>query len=332
MLDVLFIDDDLVFAQAWCERVVETMQVKAYATASPEEAIRLAHNPGVKIAVIDEVLTGTGTDGVSLGLAIRGVDPRVRWILLSGEATGSQITVAYDSGLQRHIHKNDAMTALSDAIHQYLIEYRTALAKPIDDAGPPLFIKRTNLFRRQEVRYYLVSLDSIDRDCVVDGEWRSHTQVNSGEKLEETLQISWSRSDSLEFSSETQLSSEARLGSATVVKLSAALRSEVTQKEQLTTILSTQRSFKLVRTLSLPREPADPSVLHISSRMFQVAPVYVHVVVTIVARCSCCGNDEPLKGHLYLPRSRYATRQEDFLSDGSKRITMTGFKDVPEPT
>ena len=87
------------------------MQLNTRATSNPSEAISLARDPGVKVAVIDEVLTGTGTDGVALGKAIHEIDPHIRWVLLSGEATSAQVTEAYDSGLERHIHKNDALSS-----------------------------------------------------------------------------------------------------------------------------------------------------------------------------------------------------------------------------
>lgn len=325
MIDVLFIDDDLSYAESWAERITEAMRLYARATSVPSEALSLARDPGIRVVVIDEKLDGTGTDGVALGVAIKQIDPRIRWILLSGEATGAEITKAYDTGLQRHIHKNDALDQLSSAIRQYLIQHGTSLTTSIDASASPLFTSKAGRFRRQDIKYYLISVDSVEKDYVAENEWVSHTQINSGEDLEEELDITWSRSDTLESTSETKAGAEAQLG---VPKLNASLRSEVTSRESLTSIISTNKAFKLKRKIRLPAEPSDPNILHIRSRMFQVAPVYVRVGVTVVRRCSCCGHDEPIKGYLYFPRRRYATRQEDFLSDGTSKVTRTGMKDL----
>jgi DNA-binding NarL/FixJ family response regulator len=327
MIDVIFVDDDIGFAEAWSERVTRTMQLRSYATSSPNEALRLIRDPGVKIAVLDELLTGTGTDGVALGVAIKQIDPNVRWILLSGEATGAQITAAYDSGLQNHIHKNDALENLPAAIRQGLIQYGTGLTKTVESLGSPLYVNRTELLRRQEIRYYLMSVDSVERDYVPEDEWVSHTQINSGEEIEEVLEIAWAHSDMLESASEIRSGAQPN-----VPGFSASLRTEIASRENLTTVVSNHRAYKLVRRIKLPEEPRDPRRLHVKARLFQVAPVYVRVGVTVIARCSCCGHDEPVRGFLYFPRRRYSTRQEDFHSNGTTSITPTGMKDVPEPT
>jgi ActR/RegA family two-component response regulator len=328
MIDVLFVDDDLALAEAWSQRIARTMQLKTQATSVPSEAVALVRDPGVKVAVIDQVLVGTGTDGVTLGKDIQEADSRVRWILLSGEATGAQITAAYDSGLQRHIHKNDALDKLPPAIRQYLVEHSEALTRSTDLAGRPLLVTRTGALRRPAVKYYLVTIDSVDREFTSSDEWVSHTQLNSGEQLEETFELGWTRADTFEFTAESNIDAGINLGSGQVVKLSTSLRSQIRRQERLESVVTESRSYKLVRTLSLPPEPQDPTVLHVRSRSFEVAPVYVKIDVTLAARCSCCSHDEAIKGSIFFPRNRFATRQEDFLSDGTNKVTDTGSKDL----
>lgn len=328
MIDVLFVDDELTFAEAWSQRISRTMQLNTKATSNPSEAIAFARDPGVKVAVIDEVLTGTGTDGVTLGIAIQKVDPRTRWILLSGEATGRQITEAYDSGLQRHIHKNDALGRLPIAIRQYLVEHDEAVTRSTDLAREPLLVTTTSFLRRQTIKHYLVTIDAVDRDYISSDEWVSHTQLNSGEKLEETFELGWTRTETFDYSTESNLGTGVHLGMSQVAKLNVSLRNEITRRERLESVVSTRRSYKLVRRLSLPPEPQDPTVLYVRSRLFEVAPVYVKVDVTVVAKCSCCGHYEAIKGSIFYPRNRFATRQEDFLSDGTSKVTETGTKDV----
>jgi DNA-binding response OmpR family regulator len=328
MIDVLFVDDELTFAEAWSQRISHTMQLNTYATSNPREAISLARDPGIKVVVIDEVLTGTGTDGVALGIAIQEIDSRVHWILLSGEATGAQITAAYDSGLQRHIHKNDALGQLPTAIRQHIVQHGVVLARSTDSAGEPLLVTRTRFLKRQEVKYYLLTIDSIERDYIPSDEWVSHTQLNSGEQLEETFELGWTRTESFEYSTQSSVDTGAYLGAAQVTKLNVSLHNEIIQREHLESIVTARRSYKLVRRLGLPPEPQDPTVLHVRSRLFEVAPVYVKVDVTVVARCSCCKHDEAIKGSIFFPRNRFATRQKDFLSDGTSKVTDTGGKDV----
>jgi CheY-like chemotaxis protein len=330
MFDVLFVDDELSYAKSWAERITDTMQLTTYATDNPQEALNLVHDQGIRVAVIDQVLQGSDIDGVRLGIAIRKADSRIWCILLSGEATPKQITDAYDHGIQRHIHKNDAMAELPNAIRQYVLQYRESFVASLGTAGTPLFVQRTKLLRRQTVSYYLSSIDSVDRDCVFEDEWRSYTQINAGEEIEETVEITWSRSDNLEVSSETRIGSEGRLGTANVPILSAALRTEVATKAQLSTILTSERRHEVKRTLKLPPEPVDPKVPHIISRLLQVAPVYIHVTVTLASKCSCCENVEPIKGHIYLPRNRYATRQVDYDNNGKEDKKPTGFKDLTD--
>lgn len=336
MIDVLFVDDEITFAEAWSQRVSRTMRLNVRATSDPSEALAIARDVGVKVAIIDQVLDGTGTDGVTLGIAIRQVDPRVLWILLSGEATGEQITQAYDSGLRSHIHKNDALDRLPLAIQQYLVEHDEAVARAVDLAGDPLLVTKArimNLVRarpisRQTVKYYLLTIDSVDREFAPSDEWVSHTQLNSGEEREETLELGWTRTESFDYSMQSSVGTGAQLGSQQLLKLNVSLRNEILQRENLASMVTAQRSYKLVRRLHLPEEPQDPMVLHVRSRLFEVAPVYVKVEITLVARCSCCGHDETIKGSIFFPRNRFATRQTDFLSDGTSRVTATGAKDM----
>lgn len=324
-LDVLFIDDDYTLADDWAKLMQESMDLKTQAMSDPAEVLEFVRTVGVKVVVIDQKMPLMS--GTVLGKRIGAIDSRVRRILLSGEASPTEVAEAYDSGFHRSIHKNSGLAELPSAITHYLIEYHRNVSREAASTLPVL-IRRSGLFGiGHRVVYRMLSVDNIDPAFHVNDQWISRERIDAGESSEIELSLEWTRSARIQFEASTVSSFDVGLSVSKLIKLSTAVKAEIKNSVTQETQLSVARSVKVRKTVSLAAEPSDPDQLHVKARSYQITPVYVKVYFTMSATCGCCGNQSISKASMLLPSKRYATRHVDYLSDGSVRTTQTGIEE-----
>lgn len=326
MIDVLFVDDELELARDLSGLIRDDLKVRVAAADDPDEVLLLVRDVGVKVAVLDQKMP---RPGVELGRQIAKIDPRVRRILLSGEATSGQVTEAYDEKFDRHIHKNDALALLPLALRRALVQYDTELHRELQGDSPwSSNVLLGWLPRRPRIRLKLLSIDSRDEAFVFENSWQTRARVDAGQQIKETTTLVWERSNHISYEStlSQSLSTKLGLGTGKTAKAEAALKTEIVQKSGVQQADRNQRTITLETTLSLNPETQAPSTVVHLARAYEVAPVYVRFNVSIAAQCCCCEVSEVIKASYFAGTSKRATRQINYFSDNSRTEAHTGIE------
>lgn len=322
--DVLFVDDDQQYASDMATYIGEVLGIQTAWTTDPQEAHRLVREAGVKVVVLDQMMPLI--DGVTLGGQLRERDRLIRRVLLSGEATTSQVASAYDRGFDRGVHKNAALDELPQTIRHALLEWRMSVSREARQ-NPILLtqtVRRGWFNRRIDKQIYLLSIDSIEEDFVPAGSWIEQTQVSAGEEVEETVEVEWSLSDSLQVSSTRANNFDLGLKPALLDELTTSIKTAISHSQTISNSATLSRRATSRRKLTLPAEPANPAEVHVKSRRLQVAPMYRRILSTLLTRCLSCGTEEQSKAELLVNNGRMAYRHLDLFSDGQERIFGPG--------
>jgi hypothetical protein len=245
--------------------------------------------------------------------------------MLSGEATSADITEAYDSVFSKHVHKNNVLSELPRAVVNLLIRYASDIA--IEAARVVDFSVRLRSRpwpRGSVIDYKLLQLDSLEYDFCFDEDWRTKYQVDAGVSLKTTVEVGVNIERNREKDIRESFSSKAGVSGATMLKLQSLLMSEVAKHEKV----SVRKAFneKVTRevNLALPAEPINPSDLHVKTRLYQVAPLYVRAIAVVVSTCSCCSMSEVNRIQFLRQRPAFKTRHMDTYSDGTVNVIETG--------
>jgi CheY-like chemotaxis protein len=327
MWDVLVIDDDGDLAATWARHLGQVLDLRARSVTVPAEAEELVKREGVKVAIIDQEMPGV--DGVTLGGRLYEADRRIRRIMLSSKATSIETASAYNIGFDRFIHKNDGLRDLPGAVMTSLIEQDRAITEEIRRGATMVYEEHGGLLR-QSVRamVYLLSVDGLDEEYIVEAEWKSHRQLHAGEEVEESFEMEWERSNTLEFATEQHWLNDTGFDLGKAAKISAAVKREIARRQQTTMSMSSRKTARISRRLTLPTEPDDPGKPHVSARVHQVAPVYRCASVTLVRQCAACGERKMFRALVFLESDRLATRHIDYLSDNTTKVVSTGVMSV----
>ncbi len=113
----LIIDDDE-SPRLLMERLIELAGHKATAVASCREAVKVMVQDGFDVAIVDMEMPGqNGTDTID---ALRGIDPQLRVLVVSGHGDRRHVMAALQAGADGYILKDD----LSDSLAASLIDVR----------------------------------------------------------------------------------------------------------------------------------------------------------------------------------------------------------------
>ncbi|MEU0792445.1 response regulator [Amycolatopsis sp. NPDC005961] len=321
--DLIIVDDDLEFAEELKDFLEGQLGLTATVTADPNKALQVVKDDGVKIAILDQRMAPM--TGLELGRNITATDKRVKNVLLSGQATVDDVTTAWNTIFAKYVHKNNAVSSLPGIIANLLIRYNQELAASMRELqSRPHRVRSRRWPLGSVIEYQLLSIDEVDRDYHFPDNWSTRDQIDAGVTRKKTVTVTWKRSQSQEFELSFKESIGATLSTSALAKLQGSLSADVTQREKLSQTFEESATVVHETTISLPDEPANPTELHVKTRCFQVAPVYIRAAIIVAATCRSCRMKELMKTTLYLPRPALATRHFDTYSNGDTRTVLTG--------
>lgn len=321
MYDLLFVDDDLDTAKEYGDLVANFTKLRPFVCATKKEAVEAVRKYQIPIAVLDQRMPEiSGTDLFTL---LRVENPRLRAIMLSGEARPKDIAQAVNLAYSKYLHKTE-FRKLPSVVLKEFVKYHSELAKQQGFQREYLFSVRKAFGLRGSVEFWLEAIFVEDENFIDDNSWKLIDQINAGEKrtITEKLEIV----DELKFENniESEISSNAELASKAALSISAKLSSTLKAKMTETHVLKNTISKENKREFSLPQEPATPGELHILSRSFYWTPVFRKIQCHIVKIIRPFDERKAIVLQTLQPTGRVATRQREILSDGSVRETLTG--------
>lgn len=330
--EVLIVDNDLALAQGIAHAMSTRLSIECTATNDIDQALGLVRQESIRVAVLDQRMPEC--TGIELMKRIHDIDAFVKVILLSGLAKDQEIVKGYDEGIVKFLHKNQWRSYLAGEVQNQLLDYEVELWDRYKEAerASPVFETRIGLpLLGHRITYYLLPEREVVDDYYIESSWRTAARIDAGVETEVSVEVEWKTTSETVAKLGTTVGSELNLSAGQVSKLGAKIKSQLSSSVEYKQAIERRDKITTKRKVALPPEPIDPNQLHIRARAYEVAPVFILIRSTIVGRCPTCGTTKFAKLETYLPKSRVATRQIDYMSDESgPRITNTGIHDVTE--
>ena len=318
-IQVLVVDDVIDAAKSFAALIKDTTGLVCYPTDSPSEAVRIAEQNMVLVAVLDQRMPEK--DGIELFQDLRRVAPTIQAIMLTGEAGIDEISQGVNLGFSNVLSKNNV-----DELPQLVRNlYYTTLArvasrpviKPIELVAER---HRFGVVRSPSLR--LVGFTILEENYVNDSEWETYLQLTVGQKRTDEVQFKITRTFTLEQNSRVSIQSS--VGAKGLKALEAKLNSDLTSEIGLTDRRESSLSSKTTVSYELPPRPTNNSA-YIQARNYQYAPTYRRVRLEMERHCEACGSDERSVAIALFATGRFATRHEEFSNSGNRQLIPTGF-------
>jgi CheY-like chemotaxis protein len=320
---VLVVDDDLHTAKQFAELVKKLTNLDAIATDSPDEAIDIIRCNDVGVALLDQKMPEK--DGTELFKELETINPSLKAIMLTGEAETSEVGKAIALGYSDYLEKSRIEELAAKVLHYYT-DYKISTSDRRVVATSKLIARspRQYIVFGSRLEYRLVRLIVLDDEYIPDSAWETVMHLNAGQH--ETYE------ESFGYHKEVVIEDQAKKSLAANASFSVPFVQESMAK--LEQIISTELSSKVTErvvavrkrqcTSSLPAEPVNPMEVYVKSRHLQRARVYTRVVATVSVTCDRCMTQSSTMITVLWETNKYATRHDDYLSDGTRRTIDTG--------
>jgi CheY-like chemotaxis protein len=320
--EVLVVDDNKQAATEFARLITVKAKLSAVATDDPDEAIELLRNNPIKVALLDQRMPKK--DGTALYGDLKKIDPLLKAVMLTGEANGQEVGEALNLGFCDYIHKSD-VDSITPRVLLHYCSYYTDIAEQSDLQDETIFtFHRGPFWDRYIISFSLISVSSLDEQYSPSSSWKTIVKIDAGERAKRTVTRQKVQRLVIEAEEKAKLSAGVNAKIPVVDGLTAKIESSLEARFKETSLEEESTADSIEREFKLPNEPEDPGVLHVKSRQYEQAPVYKQIRLVIGKTCGCCNSSDVFVVNVNLVTSKVATRQIDFMSDGTNKITNTG--------
>jgi CheY-like chemotaxis protein len=324
-VDVLVVDDEHDAAQVFAELIATRTKLQTVVASTPADALTIAEESQPKVLVLDELMPIM--KGTELFSHLRRLLPDAAAIMLTQEEDVDDAVTATNLGYRYHMHKSRIVELPAKVLELYIETIGRMLAS--ESATPPVTVLRKR--RRWGFGGYyeliLVSSEVMEERHVADLDWRAYTTVNAGQTIVQETKVESSGMLRIEAAEGEEIGFSCGVSIPTS-EISVGLQSALVHHRRTTEVASSGSVERLEETFRLAAEPANPTTLHVKTRQFELAPVFRRVRAVLDLTCSVCNQRSKLALGILEPTDLVALRHTDYLSDGTKRITDTGFRSV----
>lgn len=324
LVQVIVVDDKLGAAREFERLIAAHTKLTVASTDDPARALEIVRSGDVAVAVLDERMPHKS--GTELFSEMRIVDPRIRGLMLTGQASADEAGLALRLAYSDYLHKRD-VEQLPQRVLDLFVSHQTALVAAGTGRELPLIARHPRWkvpFVRSRVAYHLQSVTEIDDELIFPEGWRTVLTLTAGETRRTTLTLEEVAEARLDVESVTKLRTDLRIKAPLLNQISSGLLSELTETQRQSVGRRSSAAVSEERTLSLPAEPAEVGQRHVRVRHHQVALTYCVLRATIRTECSCCQRPGVFDIVVNVPGPSLATRHVDYYSDGSEETVGTG--------
>ena len=326
---ILVVDDNIGAAKEYARLIFLKCRIHAIAVDNPNEAIEVVKNQPIKIVILDQKMPLK--PGTELFKDLKKIDPKIRAIMLSGDAAPEEVGEAFNIGYIDYLHKSK----VEELPNRVFIEFTR---RHIDEISETKQNKLTHFFKKSFLKnifkhstnFFLHSVSTINEEYVFPDKWETIKQIKAGEEIEFKDKIDITEKYIHEESNKSELISKfsfaPKLLNEIISNLEMSVRSEI--KNQLE--YSNNLRIEVTRKYKLPSEPVNPTDLHVISRHFQRAKVYKQVRYLILKKCDCCILHQIFPVILFHVTNKIATKHQDYYSDGISKEYYTGIESIPQ--
>ena len=320
--EVIVVDDKRALAEQVAEYLTARTKIEAVATTDPRIAASIVEAHLIKVAVLDQSMPIQS--GTELFKTLKQISPRLRAIMLTGEAESREVGDALNLGFDHYVEKGD-LERLADLVSILHAKYETDLAKALVGGSQPVVFKaRPRFWVGHRRSYQLLSMNVLDEEYVVPGSWETIRQVSAGEEVKDTFTYRTDVKIEMEQESQHSLQSNLGLPGSAIQKFSLSLASTISSTFKDTFSVEAEQTRTREVSFKLPEEPADPGIVSIKARNYQQTQLFKRIQVAVGHSCPTCNAGRTIQVIFLQPLPKLSTRQEDYLSDGSKKTTPTG--------
>lgn len=124
--EIIVIDDAPGAAEDFAELIEAQTGLKVQPFVDPNKLLEFIAHANVKVAILDQVMPEIR--GTELFERIRGIDPNIRAIMLTGEASKDEIIKAMNGGFSLYLSKGD-ITQLPHKVLEVYTQYEVSISK-----------------------------------------------------------------------------------------------------------------------------------------------------------------------------------------------------------
>lgn len=323
MYTVLVVDDVRGMAEQLADLIKMQTGLDALACHTPEAALQAVQENPIRVALLDQRMPSKA--GTELYEEICELNPSIKAIMITGEASASEVGQAMSLGFSQYLEKGE-VAKVPEVVLKWYFQYQVEQAAELRVTRPELLHsgRRRFLLFGDRVQYRLMALQVIDESYVVPDSWSTIQQINAGQEKKFTYTLSVK--DTFLVESSRQYAAKGGISRAAVKgsRLNANIESTVTKALKKSRTSETASSATTEVTYRLPEDSSNPSENYVKSRHIQSAPLYKRVRLSVVKYCTCCREESftPLIAIAF--DGAYATRQIDYYRDGSSATIDTG--------
>ena len=199
--EIIIIDDSPGAAKDYADPIEAQTGLKVKSFVDAEKLLDFVAHANVKVAILDQVMPEI--KGTELFEKIKNIDPNIRAIMLTGEASTEDVAKAMNTGFSLYLSKGD-ITQLPHHVLKVYTQYEVSISKKLkNETSTKLFPFWKRLFSP----YSLVSCTpygspevSDDGECILDiyegeeKEWNSSIAIENRINIEEKSEKNWSLS------------------------------------------------------------------------------------------------------------------------------------------
>ena len=323
-IEILIVDDDIRVAETFKNLTEIKTKLSAVATDNPNEALDLIKKHPIRIAVLDQKMPKKlGTD---LFGEIKKIDPFVKGILVSGEASIQELADAWKKfGFSDYLHKTN-INQLSNIILYHYAQYEVDIAKKAANYPIRELDRKRNGIFGNVITISVASTEIVDDEFIFDNTWKTIKQLNVGEQVKEVDKIEITNRFIHESEQNESITAKISSDILTDPIIKAELQSVIASRFKDHLFSENKTTQEVARNYQLPDEPSDSSIKYIASRHYQRAPVYKAIRCLLIKSCGCCDAQQPIVTMVYQLTSKVATQQINYFSNGEVKILSTGIE------
>jgi hypothetical protein len=253
----------------------------------------------------------------------------LRGLLLTGEADRDELGAAIRE-FHDYLPKSDVLQLPARVFEQYVAYIATNTSHHQNTDSRLIYQYKQGFWRfTYRILYKLAFVEVLDQEYVSEDSWLGSVQILAGRQETITESIMIGGKMVVERESEETLKSVLSIKKEHLIGLQAGLEDAVKNRLKVSEDILHERTKTVQQTYQLPAEPSDPDKVYVKARVYQWAPVCQRLLLGLVKSCECCNSEQTLSVRIQQPTDLIATRQQDYLSDGTRRVTFTGNIRIP---
>lgn len=308
--DVLVVDDIPQAAEDYGRLIQARTGFKVIWTSLPDEAEELVRQSDIKVVVLDQVMPVRGTE---LMQRLKKINPQLKTMMLTGEASGKEIGQAVNLNFDRYLDKAD-VKELPAYVRGLYTDYQCDFYENLTKLSPKFLRITWNGI------YYLLSKEKINNGYADENQTKTLLNIFAGEEQERIIENIEVKEVIYDTTEEANIGFDLNVNPTKYPAIKAAYKNILNLKKSI----RTSSSCKEITKYKLPEKLEET----ISHRVIECTPVYeVYKVVLGYKRFLF----QKMKRGIVIMKvftGKHHLRQTDHMHDGKILVQDLGVHEI----